>query len=78
MKTGHTSILSKHLAALSFDKLGADTIQQAKYLFLDFLGLACKGREVVSTRQVRAFVKKAGGSAPCAVVGASFKTLPQK
>ena len=74
---GATERLTEYCAGIRFSALPSDVIAHAKYLLLDFLGLAPKGIFLESTQQIHALVKKIGGKSTGTIIGTSIRPLPQ-
>ncbi len=69
--------LAEHCAGIGSTPLSPEIIAHAKYLLLDFLGLAAKGLSMVSTQNVHGMIRKIGGTGEGTVIGTGLKPLPQ-
>ena len=69
--------LAKHCAEIGSKPLPPEVFAHAKYLLLDFLGLAVKGLSMASTRNVHGMIQKIGGTGSGTIIGAGLKPLPQ-
>lgn len=57
---GITQDLANYCSQLSFRQLPEEVIDRAKYLFLDFIGVTCRGSGVDSSKRMVRFVKEMG------------------
>ncbi|MBW1993690.1 MAG: MmgE/PrpD family protein [Deltaproteobacteria bacterium] len=77
MEAGHTIRLSGYCSAIRLEDLAPEVGEHVKYLLLDFIGLAAKGRIMASTKMVHKMVEKIGGSGAGTVIATPLKPLPQ-
>jgi 2-methylcitrate dehydratase PrpD len=56
MKMGITKELATYAARLKFKEIPEEVVDRAKYFFLDFIGVACRGSKVDSTRAMYRFI----------------------
>lgn len=57
---GMTQDLARYCNALKFRQLPEEVVDRAKYLFLDFIGVTCRGSGVESSKRMVRFVKEMG------------------
>jgi len=57
---GITQELAKYCHGLKFRQLPEEVVDRAKYFFLDFIGVACRGSQEDSSRSVYRFVREMG------------------
>lgn len=69
--------LARHFTSWSYDDLPGEVVDRAKYLYLDFLGLAARGSTFDSSEPVLSLLHelKAGGSSP--VIGTELRARPE-
>jgi 2-methylcitrate dehydratase PrpD len=52
-----TPELAKYCSGLKFNQLPDEVIDRVKYFFLDFIGVACRGSQVDSSKSVYRFIR---------------------
>jgi 2-methylcitrate dehydratase PrpD len=57
-----TQELAKYCHGLKFQDIPEEVIDRVKYLFLDLIGVACRGSQEDSSKVIYRFVKRIGGS----------------
>ena len=57
---GITQELVKYCSELKFRQLSEEVIDRAKYFFLDFIGVACRGSREESSQSMYRFVRGIG------------------
>jgi len=55
---GITQELAKYCSGLRFNQLPEEVIDRAKYFFLDFIGVACRGSQEESSKTIYRFVRE--------------------
>ena len=69
-----TQKLASHCQGLKFKQLPDQVIDRVKYLFLDFLGVACRGSREDSSKSLHRFVKEeSAGSQQGVIIGTHEK-----
>lgn len=58
---GATQELAKYCHRVRFQDIPEEVIDRAKYLFLDLIGVACRGSQEDSSKIIYRFVKRIGG-----------------
>jgi 2-methylcitrate dehydratase PrpD len=58
---GITQELAKYCSGLKFNQLPDEVIDRAKYFFLDFIGVACRGSQEDSSQSMYRFLREMGG-----------------
>lgn len=72
-----TEQLGNFCASIRFNDLPSDVIDRAKYLFLDFWGLAARGGRLESSRAMLDFIKDLNIPGDSGVIGTDYATAPQ-
>jgi len=57
---GITLDLANYCGELKFNQLPDEVVDRAKYFFLDFIGVACRGSQVESSKSMYRFVREMG------------------
>lgn len=57
---GITQELARYCSELKFHQLSDEVVDRVKYLFLDFIGVACRGTQEDSSKSIYRFVKEIG------------------
>lgn len=57
---GITQDLAKYCSELKFSQLPDEVVDRAKYFFLDFIGVACRGSRENSSRSMYQFIREIG------------------
>ena len=57
---GMTQELAKYCHGLKFRRLSEEVIDRAKYFFLDFIGVACRGSQEDSSQSMYRFIREMG------------------
>jgi 2-methylcitrate dehydratase PrpD len=55
---GITQELARYCSGLKFNQLSGEVIDRVKYMFLDFIGVACRGTQEDSSKSIFRFVKE--------------------
>ena len=55
---GITQELAKYCSELKFQRLPEEVVDRAKYFFLDFIGVACRGSREESSKRIYQFVRE--------------------
>jgi 2-methylcitrate dehydratase PrpD len=55
---GITQELAKYYSDLKFHQLQEEVVDRVKYFFLDFIGVACRGSQVDSSRSIYRFIRE--------------------
>ena len=76
-QVNHTKKLAEYCADIQFKGLPSEVVKHAKFLMLDFFGLALKGLSLESTRHVHSLIQKIGGKGNGTVIGTALRPLPQ-
>ena len=76
-ESGITRTLGEFAASISYEDLSPEVVDWAKYLCLDFAGVTLKGSTTGSARAVVDALRRLGRSGPSAVIGTSWRTLPE-
>lgn len=77
MKGNITSELINYVLSLKYESLSNDSVQQVKYLALDYIGLAIRGQEYLSTTSLLDGIKKLSDKGKCTVISKSIKLKPE-
>jgi len=72
----YTKELAGFLAALEPQDLSAEVFDRARYLLLDFLGVAIRGARAESTAPVHKMIERLGVPGCSTVIGTKLRTLP--
>jgi 2-methylcitrate dehydratase PrpD len=73
---GITQELAKYCSGLKFNRLPDEVIDRVKYLFLDFIGVACRGSQEDSSRSMNRFVREMGEGSPGGVIIGTKERAP--
>ena len=76
-ESGITRTLGEFAASISYEDLSPEVVDWAKYLCLDFAGVTLNGSTTGSARAVVDALRRLGRSGPSAVIGTSWRTLPE-
>src|SRR6202790_3198741 len=63
--------------ALSCKNLGAEVAERAKFLLLDYMGVAIRGSQTESSQPVYRMIGNTCSSGPCSVIGTASQTTPE-
>jgi 2-methylcitrate dehydratase PrpD len=63
--------------ALDREELGREVIERAKYLLLDYLGVAIRGSQAESSQPVYRMVEHGNSPGSCSVIGTALLTSPE-
>jgi 2-methylcitrate dehydratase PrpD len=63
--------------ALRREDLSREAVERAKYLLLDYLGVAIRGSQTDSSQPVYRMVDRGNSSGPCSVIGTALLTSPE-
>ena len=74
---GITRALGRFAAGLSYEDLSPAAVDWAKYLCLDFAGVAINGSGTDSARAVVDALRRLGRAGPSVVVGTGYRALPE-
>ncbi|HYL78328.1 MAG TPA: MmgE/PrpD family protein [Bryobacteraceae bacterium] len=76
MNTPYTKELVGYLSSLQYPDIGPDVFERARYLLLDYLGVAIRGSRAESSEPVYKMIERIGAPGPCTVIGTNLRTLP--
>jgi 2-methylcitrate dehydratase PrpD len=76
MKTPYTRELVGYLSSLQDPDIGPDVFERARYLLLDYLGVAIRGSRAQSSAPVYKMIRRIDASGPSTVIGTDIRTLP--
>ena len=76
VRTGLTRELASFCAGIRGDALPPEVVDRAKYLLLDWAGVALRGSTVPSSRAMRRVVQRLGSPGPSTVVGTDLSLDP--
>src|SRR5262245_48350760 len=76
MKPPCTRELAAFLAKLAPGDLSAEVIGRARYLMLDYLGVAIRGSRAESSAPVYEMIRQTGAAGCATVIGTDIRTLP--
>jgi 2-methylcitrate dehydratase PrpD len=74
MNRPYTRQLVEYLSALDPSDLPDEVVDRAKYLLLDYLGVAIRGSHEESSQPVYRMVERSGAAGPCTVLGTAIRT----
>jgi 2-methylcitrate dehydratase PrpD len=72
-----TRTLVHYSHALDPKDLSADVVERAKYLLLDYLGVAISGSLTESSQPVYGMLARSASPGPCTVIGTASQTSPE-
>src|ERR1700733_8564310 len=72
-----TRTLVHYSHALNPKDLSAEVVERAKYLLLDYLGVAIAGSLTESSQPVYRMLARSASSGPCTVIGTASQTSPE-
>ncbi len=72
-----TQILVFYSHALNFKDLGSEVVERAKYLLLDYLGVAIAGSLAESSQPIYRMLARSASPGPCTVIGAASQASPE-
>lgn len=72
-----TRILVHFSHSLNHNDLGSEVIERAKYLLLDYLGVAIAGSQTESSQAVYRMLAHSASPGPCTVIGTALQTSPE-
>lgn len=73
---GITQDLAKYCIGLKFSHLPEEVIDRVRYFFLDFIGVACRGSQVDSSRSMYRFIQEMGNGNRGGVIIGTKKRAP--
>lgn len=74
---GATKELAAFCTQLTYARLPMETVDRAKYLFLDFLGVAAGGSLTESSKVILDFVQGLSAKGNAVVIASNYSTTPQ-
>ena len=72
-----TEGLARFASGVSYEELPDEVVDWAKYLCLDFAGVTLNGSTTGSAQAVVEALRRAGREGPSAVIGTSYRALPE-